>query len=160
MEEGKPQGCRRFVFLLLPSGDLTRWAGSRDTARSRPGEEARIQPKLLLIDMPDKASCFDRLIDMPNLGICSIAGNVEDLTNHIRILDLSLHRKNIARIVERELSVSDPDVVGSRIGFRKQPVSVQASILRFTQRRALGETIYPTSRALASQSRDAASATS
>ena len=114
-----------------PAGDLTLRAGSRNTARSTPGEEAPIQPKLLLIAMPDKASCFDRLIDMPNLGLCSIAGNVEDLTNHIRILDLSLHRKSIARIVERELSVSDPDVVGlSSMSFQYESAKRIARLCR------------------------------
>jgi anaerobic magnesium-protoporphyrin IX monomethyl ester cyclase len=70
------------------------------------------QLKVLLIAMPDKASCFDRLLDIPNLGLCSIAGNIEDLTTDIRILDLSIHRRNIAKIVERELSLVDPDIVG------------------------------------------------
>jgi len=117
---------------------LTRRAGSRNTARSRPGEEARIQPKLLLIAMPDKASCFDRLIDMPNLGLCSIAGNVEDLTNHIRILDLSLHRKNIARIVERELSASDPDVVGlSSMSFQYESAKRIARLCRHRKKGTL-----------------------
>ena len=79
------------------------------------------QPKVLLIAMPDKASCFDRLLDIPNLGLCSIAGNIEDLTTSIRILDLSIRRRNIARVVERELALTDPDIVGlSSMSFQYQ----------------------------------------
>ncbi|MBN1834893.1 MAG: cobalamin-dependent protein, partial [Spirochaetales bacterium] len=71
-----------------------------------------VQPRILLVAMPDKASCFDRLLDIPNLGLCSIAGNIEDLTTNIRILDLAIRRKNIARIVERELEGNSPQLIG------------------------------------------------
>lgn len=68
--------------------------------------------KILLIAMPDKASCFDRVMDIPNLGLCSLAGNIEDLTTDIRILDLGLHQKQITKIIENELSANPPDIVG------------------------------------------------
>ena len=68
--------------------------------------------KVLLFSMPDKASRFDRLLHIPNLGLCSIAGNIEDLTPNIRILYLAVRRRNIARIVERELERGSPQLIG------------------------------------------------
>jgi radical SAM superfamily enzyme YgiQ (UPF0313 family) len=89
------------------------------------------QPKVLLVAMPDKASCFDRLLDIPNLGLCSIAGNIEDLTTDIRILDLSIERRNITRIVTRELALTDPDIVGlSAMSFQYESARRIALICR------------------------------
>lgn len=81
--------------------------------------------------MPDKASCFDRLLDIPNLGLCSIAGNIDDLTTDIRILDLSIRRKNITRVVEQELALGNPDVVGlSAMSFQYESARRIARICR------------------------------
>jgi len=68
--------------------------------------------KVLLMAMPDTASCFDRLLDIPNLGLCSIAGNIEDLTSNIRIMDLGVRRRNISRTVARELERTGPQLIG------------------------------------------------
>jgi len=66
--------------------------------------------KVLLIAMPDTTSCFDHIMEVPSLGVCSIAGNLEDC--EVKVLDLILHKKHITRLIEEILRDFDPDVVG------------------------------------------------
>jgi radical SAM superfamily enzyme YgiQ (UPF0313 family) len=67
--------------------------------------------KILLVAMPDSASCFDHIMELPNLGLCCLAGNLEG--NHeVRILDLVKHRKHAAQALERQLREFAPDLVG------------------------------------------------
>ena len=47
--------------------------------------------KVLLIAMPDSVSALDSVMKLPNLGICSIADNLENCT--VKVLDLVLHKK-------------------------------------------------------------------
>ena len=67
--------------------------------------------KILLIAMPDSASCFDHIMELPNLALCSLAGNLEG-RHDVRILDLVKHRRRAAQAVERQMREFDPDLVG------------------------------------------------
>ncbi len=67
--------------------------------------------KILLVAMPDSASCFDHIMELPNLALCCLAGNLEG-RHEVRILDLVRHRRRAARAVERQMREFDPDLVG------------------------------------------------
>ncbi len=67
--------------------------------------------KILLVAMPDSASCFDHIMELPNLGLCSIAGNL-DGGHEVRILDLVKHRRRAAEALEGEMRAFSPDLVG------------------------------------------------
>ena len=59
--------------------------------------------KVLLLAMPDAVSALDGLVTIPNVGLCSIAGNLTDCD--VRVLDPPL--KSMRRMfVERFLSRS------------------------------------------------------
>ena len=42
--------------------------------------------RILLVSMPDTVSAFDGLVEYPNMGLCSIAGNLDDCD--VKVLDL------------------------------------------------------------------------
>ena len=67
--------------------------------------------KILLVAMPDSASCFDHIMELPNLGLCCLAGNL-DGRHEVRILDLVNHRRSAAQAVERQMREFTPDLVG------------------------------------------------
>src|SRR5213594_901213 len=67
--------------------------------------------KILLVAMPDSASCFDHIMELPNLGLCCLAGNL-DGGHEVRILDLVKHRKHVAEALEWQLREYSPDLVG------------------------------------------------
>ena len=67
--------------------------------------------KILLVAMPDSASCFDHIMELPNLALCSLAGNL-DGRHEVRILDLVKHRRRAAQEVERQMREFSPDLVG------------------------------------------------
>jgi radical SAM superfamily enzyme YgiQ (UPF0313 family) len=79
--------------------------------------------------MPDSASCFDGVADMPNLGLCSLAGNLKGCTT--RVVDLVIPKRNLARIVEREVRTFRPDVVGlSAMTYQYSSACTTARLLR------------------------------
>ncbi len=67
--------------------------------------------KILLVAMPDSASCFDHIMELPNLALCCLAGNL-DGRHEVRILDLVKHRRRAAQALERQMSEFSPDLVG------------------------------------------------
>jgi radical SAM superfamily enzyme YgiQ (UPF0313 family) len=67
--------------------------------------------KILLVAMPDSASCFDHIMELPNLGLCCLAGNL-DGGHEVRILDLVKHRRRAAQVLERQMKDFSPDLVG------------------------------------------------
>src|SRR2546426_9749530 len=50
--------------------------------------------------MPDSASCFDHIMELPNLGLCCLAENL-DGGHEVRILDLVKHRKHVCAAVPK-----------------------------------------------------------
>ncbi|MBI2844574.1 MAG: B12-binding domain-containing radical SAM protein [Armatimonadetes bacterium] len=85
--------------------------------------------RVLLLGMPDVASCFDRVMRMPNLGIVSIAANLTGAD--VRVLDLVLHPKAVRRVVSEHLERLKPDVVGlSAMTFQYDTAKEVASVVR------------------------------
>ena len=66
--------------------------------------------RVLLIAMPDTVSALDAVMRIPNLGLCSIAGNLEGHT--VRVVDLVFHNHNIRRFIEGILKDFQPEIVG------------------------------------------------
>jgi radical SAM superfamily enzyme YgiQ (UPF0313 family) len=66
--------------------------------------------KILLVAMPDAASCFDEVMQVPNLGLCSIAAHLEG--HDTKVLDLIIHYRRAKSVLLRHLEEFRPDVVG------------------------------------------------
>ena len=66
--------------------------------------------KILLVAMPDAASCFDEIMQVPNLGLCSIAAHLPE--HETKVLDLILHYRRAKSVLLRHLEEFRPDVVG------------------------------------------------
>jgi radical SAM superfamily enzyme YgiQ (UPF0313 family) len=89
--------------------------------------------KVLLIAMPDTTSCFDHIMEVPNLGICSIAGNLEGC--EVKVLDLILHKKKITAFIEKVMNDFDPDIVGlSAMSFQYESAKRIAGICKRIKR--------------------------
>jgi anaerobic magnesium-protoporphyrin IX monomethyl ester cyclase len=87
--------------------------------------------RVLLVAMPDVASSFDRVMRMPNLGITSLAANVDGA--EVKILDLVLHSRAVSRAVRRTLAEFQPHVVGlSAMTFQYDTAKHVARIVRET----------------------------
>lgn len=66
--------------------------------------------KILLIAMPDTISALDPIIQIPNLGLCSIAGNLRGHT--VKIVDLVFHSHHLRRYIKDILEDLRPEIVG------------------------------------------------
>jgi|WetSurMetagenome_2_1015567.scaffolds.fasta_scaffold00853_15 anaerobic magnesium-protoporphyrin IX monomethyl ester cyclase len=66
--------------------------------------------RILLIAMPDTVSALDAVMRLPNLGLCSIAGNLKGHT--VKVVDLVFHNRDIRRYLQRILSDFQPEIVG------------------------------------------------
>lgn len=85
--------------------------------------------KVLLLGMPDVASCFDRTMRLPNLGIASIAANIDRAQTSV--LDLVLHGNAVGSVVRSRLYELHPDVVGlSAMTFQYDTAKEVAATLR------------------------------
>ena len=60
--------------------------------------------------MPDTISALDAVMRMPNLGLCSIAGNLEGYG--VKIVDLAFRNHNLTRSIRRLMEEFNPDIVG------------------------------------------------
>src|SRR5437867_9906003 len=90
--------------------------------------------KILLVAMPDSASCFDHIMELPNLALCSLAGNLDN-RHRVRILDLVKHRRRAAQAVERQMREFDPDLVGiSAMSFQIGSARKTAALCRAMKR--------------------------
>ena len=66
--------------------------------------------RVLLVGMPDTVSALDAILKVPNLGLCSIAGN---LTNcEVRIIDLAFFGRGLTRVLQKVVADFEPDLVG------------------------------------------------
>ncbi len=85
--------------------------------------------RVLLLAMPDVASSFDRVMRIPNLGIASLAANIDDA--EVRTLDLVLHSRAVGQAVKNALAQFQPDVVGlSAMTFQYETAKQVAGIVR------------------------------
>jgi radical SAM superfamily enzyme YgiQ (UPF0313 family) len=66
--------------------------------------------KILLIAMPDTVIALDAVMKIPNLGICSLAGNLDGHT--VKSVDLVFHNRNIRRYLEGILNDFQPEMIG------------------------------------------------
>jgi anaerobic magnesium-protoporphyrin IX monomethyl ester cyclase len=66
--------------------------------------------RVLLVAMPDTVSALDGVIRMPNLGLCSIAGNLEGCD--VRVIDLAFHNHGITRLLQHLMEEFKPEIVG------------------------------------------------
>jgi anaerobic magnesium-protoporphyrin IX monomethyl ester cyclase len=66
--------------------------------------------KVLLVAMPDTVSSLAAVMRIPNLGICSLAGNLEGC--EVRALDLAFARGRLTPVLQRTLREFAPDLVG------------------------------------------------
>src|SRR5664280_3700092 len=66
--------------------------------------------KILLVAMPDAASCFEEVMQVPNLGLCSIAAHLPE--HETKVLDLIIHYRRAKSVLLRHLEEFRPDVVG------------------------------------------------
>ncbi len=86
--------------------------------------------KILLVSMPDTASCFDRVMKMPNLGLCSVAGSLPPDVD-VKIIDFTLQNKRIGRQLEKLIHEYEPDLIGlSAMSFQFQTAMALAKIIR------------------------------
>jgi radical SAM superfamily enzyme YgiQ (UPF0313 family) len=86
--------------------------------------------KILLVSMPDTASCFDRVMKMPNLGLCSVAGSLPPDVE-VKIIDLTLQNQRIGRTLEKLTREYEPDLIGlSAMSFQFQTAMALAKIIR------------------------------
>ncbi|HEY7159757.1 MAG TPA: cobalamin-dependent protein, partial [Acidobacteriota bacterium] len=67
--------------------------------------------KVLMVAMPDNASCFDQVMKMPNLGLCSLAGSLPQDVD-VKIIDLNLKNQHVGATVANLVKDFEPDLVG------------------------------------------------
>ncbi|UCG00687.1 MAG: B12-binding domain-containing radical SAM protein [Candidatus Heimdallarchaeota archaeon] len=83
---------------------------------------------VLLLAMPNTAFYFHHFAVLPNLALCSIAGNIGE-EHHLSIADLVLQRRNVRGFLEKRLLCDPPDLVGlSSMSFQSKTAR---SIARF-----------------------------
>ena len=70
--------------------------------------------KVLLMSMPDVAPLVlhEAAIHMPNLGIASVAANIDDAEHEVFIIDLIRKRRSVRKYLTRTLTDKKPDLVG------------------------------------------------
>jgi radical SAM superfamily enzyme YgiQ (UPF0313 family) len=66
--------------------------------------------RVLLVSMPDTVSAFDGLVEYPNIGLCSIAGNLNGC--EVKVLDLVAFRRTITKTLVTQLDDFQPQLVG------------------------------------------------
>ncbi len=86
--------------------------------------------KILLVAMPDNASCFDQVMKMPNLGLCSLAGSLpQDID--VKIIDLNLKNQHVGATVANLVRDFEPDLVGlSAMSFQYRTASRLARVVK------------------------------
>jgi len=85
--------------------------------------------KILLLAMPDAANNFHRIIKVPNLGLCSLAAQLD--SHEVKVVDLVLVHKNIRSWLTEFLREFTPDLVGvSSMSFQYQSAREVMAICR------------------------------
>lgn len=68
--------------------------------------------KVILLAMPDSVPGFDVATFIPNLGLVSLAGNIDERICDIKVADLVLVKRSFMSYVENLLMEYSPDIVG------------------------------------------------
>src|SRR5262245_11052695 len=89
--------------------------------------------KILMVAMPDNASCFDQVMKMPNLGLCSLAGSLtQDID--VKIIDLNLKNQHVGATVAKLVKDFEPDLVGlSSMSFQYSTARKLARVVKQVQ---------------------------
>ncbi|MDO8567828.1 MAG: radical SAM protein [Dehalococcoidales bacterium] len=66
--------------------------------------------RVLLMAMPDTVSALDAVTRMPNLGLCSVAGNLEGCD--VKVVDLVFHNRGLSGFIKNLIKEYQPDLVG------------------------------------------------
>jgi anaerobic magnesium-protoporphyrin IX monomethyl ester cyclase len=66
--------------------------------------------KVLLVAMPDTVSALDPVMRVPNLGLCSIASNLEGC--EVKVVDLVFHNRHITGLLQQLMEEYKPEIVG------------------------------------------------
>ncbi|MFX1513483.1 MAG: B12-binding domain-containing radical SAM protein [Promethearchaeota archaeon] len=86
--------------------------------------------RVLLLAMPNTAFFFHLFATLPNLGICSIAGNIAE-EHEVEIADLVLIRRNFRKFLETRISKHTPDIVGlSSMSFQCRTARYIARVIK------------------------------
>jgi radical SAM superfamily enzyme YgiQ (UPF0313 family) len=89
--------------------------------------------KILMVAMPDNASCFDQVMKMPNLGLCSLAGSLPQDVD-VKIIDLNLKNQHVGATVAKLVNDFQPDLVGlSSMSFQYRTASRLARVVKQTK---------------------------
>ena len=76
--------------------------------------------RLLLLAMPNTAFYFHHFAVLPNLALCSIAGNIGE-EHEVSVADLVLQRRTFRSFLKKRISQHPPDIVGiSSMSFQSQ----------------------------------------
>jgi len=82
--------------------------------------------RVLLFSMPDSSWGFDRICKIPNLGISSLAGNLDDDVK-IGIVDLVLVKKKFHKYVQKFVKSFQPDIVGLSCMTFQYPTAIKVA---------------------------------
>ncbi len=86
---------------------------------------------VILLAMPDSVPGFDVATFIPNLGITSIAGNVDERICNVKIADLVLVKREFISYVENLLREYSPDIVGlSCMSFQYKSAITLAKLIK------------------------------
>lgn len=89
--------------------------------------------KILMVAMPDNASCFDQVMKMPNLGLCSLAGSLPQDVD-VKIIDLNLKNQHVGATVAKLVKDFEPDLVGlSSMSFQYSTARRLARVVKQVQ---------------------------
>ncbi|MFX1515850.1 MAG: cobalamin-dependent protein [Promethearchaeota archaeon] len=87
--------------------------------------------RLLLLAMPNTAFFFHHFAVLPNLALCSIAGNIGE-EHEVSVADLVLQRRTFRSFLKRRIKENPPDLVGlSSMSFQSKTARL---IARFVKR--------------------------
>ncbi|MFW9905195.1 MAG: B12-binding domain-containing radical SAM protein [Candidatus Thorarchaeota archaeon] len=76
--------------------------------------------RLLLLAMPNTAFYFHHFAVLPNLAICSIAGNIDE-EHEVSVADLVLKRRTFRRFLKKRILQHTPDLIGlSSMSFQSE----------------------------------------
>lgn len=86
--------------------------------------------RLLLLAMPNTAFYFHHFAVLPNLAICSIAGNIGE-EHEVSVADLVLQRRTFRSFLKKKISQHPPDIVGlSSMSFQSETARFIARFIK------------------------------
>jgi radical SAM superfamily enzyme YgiQ (UPF0313 family) len=85
--------------------------------------------------MPDTVSALDPILSIPNLGLCSLAGNLSGC--EVKVMDLAFKGRGLDRLLTSTLDEFEPDIVGlSAMSFQYGSAGHVARLIKSRERPA------------------------